>query len=99
MKIFQNWCSGSYDEHIMFNQPQFNPSKIHSEKKLLYKSYKGQLRVYRRLKNNVDVLCRKHTESFGNVRDSDIKCLQKENNQCKLVINISVLVNGMVGLK
>lgn len=44
------------------------------------------MRVYRRLKNNEEVLCRKPIKSFENVHDSDITCLHKD----KLTDNICI---------
>lgn len=80
MKLFQNWCYGRYEEHILFQQSQFNPSKIFLEKEFLYKSHSGQLRKYARSKRKGEILYRRPVETFGEVRDADITCLMKINN-------------------
>lgn len=79
VKIFQNWCYGRYEEHILFHQSQFNPSKIFLEKDYLYKSHSGQLRKYARSKRKGEILYRRYIEAYGEVRDSDITCLTKND--------------------
>lgn len=79
VKVFQNWCHGRYEEHILFHQSQFNPSKIFLEKEFLYKSHSGQLRKYARSKRKGEILYRRPVETFGEVRDADITCLTKSN--------------------
>lgn len=80
VKIFQNWCYGRYEEHILFHQSQFNPSKIFLEKEFLYKSHSGQLRKYARSKRKGEVLYRRYIEAYGEVRDADITCLTKNDS-------------------
>lgn len=80
VKVFQNWCYGRYEEHILFQQSQFNPSKIFLEKEFLYKSHSGQLRKYARSKRKGEILYRRPVETFGEVRDADITCLAKHDN-------------------
>lgn len=75
--MFQNWCYGRYEEHILFHQSQFNPSKIFLEKEFLYKSHSGQLRKYARSKRHAEILYRRPIETYGEVRDADITCLTK----------------------
>lgn len=77
VKVFQNWCYGRYEEHILFHQSQFNPSKILLEKEFLYKSHSGQLRKYARSKRQGEILYRRPVETFGEVRDADITCMTK----------------------
>lgn len=79
MKLFQNWCYGRYEEHILFHQSQFNPSKIFLEKEFLYKSHSGQLRKYARSKRKSEILYRRPIETFGEIRDADITCLAKKD--------------------
>lgn len=79
VKIFQNWCYGRYEEHILFQQSQFNPSKIFLEKDFLYKSHSGQLRKYARSKRRGEILYRRPVETYGEVRDADITCLTKND--------------------
>lgn len=77
--VFQNWCYGRYEEHILFNQSQFNPSKICLEKDFLYKSHGGQLRKYARSKHKREILYRRPIETYGEVRNADITCLTKHD--------------------
>lgn len=77
VKVFQNWCYGRYEEHILFHQSQFNPSKILLEKEFLYKSHSGQLRKYARSKRSGEILYRRPIDTYGEVRDADITCLSK----------------------
>lgn len=77
--MFQNWCHGRYEEHILFHQSQFNPSKIFLEKEFLYKSHSGQLRKYARSKRKGEILYRRPVETYGEVRDADITCLAKND--------------------
>lgn len=81
--MFQNWCYGRYEEHILFHQSQFNPSKIILEKEFLYKSHSGQLRKYARSKRKGEILFRRPVGTFGEVRDADITCMTKmESTVC-----------------
>lgn len=80
VKLFRNWCYGRYEEHILFHQSQFNPSKILLEKEYLYKSHSGQLRKYARAKRSGEILYRRPVDTFGEVRDADITCMTKSES-------------------
>lgn len=62
----------------MFHQKQFNPSRIHLEKELLYITHGGQLRVHKRVKNR-QILSRKPCKTYGTETESDITSFTKKD--------------------
>lgn len=79
VKLFQNWCYGRYEEHVLFHQRQFNPSRIFLEKDLLYITHGGQLRAHKRMRNR-QVLARKPCKTYGSENDSDITSFAKKDS-------------------
>lgn len=79
VKLFQNWCYGRYEEHVMFHQRQFNPSRIFLEKELLYITHGGQLRAHKRMRNR-QVLARKPFKTYGSENESDITSFAKKDS-------------------
>lgn len=78
VKLFQNWCYGRYEEHVMFHQRKFNPSRIILEKDLLYITHGGQLRAHKRVKNS-QILARKPCKTYGTENESDITSFVKKD--------------------